>query len=83
MIFTEFVAGNFETGISDHLAQDLVTDYGKNKQAKSRKDFTCKRKFSAINISIFKKSPQTKERESLLLKELLISFIVYHSTVLI
>jgi len=33
MIFTEFVAGNFETGISDHLAQEIVIHYGKNKQA--------------------------------------------------
>ena len=53
MIFTEFVARNFETGISDHLAQEIVIDYGKNKQAKSRQDFTYKRKFSEINISIF------------------------------
>jgi len=40
MIFTEFVAGNFEAGISDHLAQEIVIDYGKKKQAKSRKVFT-------------------------------------------
>jgi len=65
MIFTEFAAGNFQTGISDHLAQEIVIDYEENKQAKPRQYFTYKRQFSEINISIFKKSLQAKEGETI------------------